>query len=81
MKQPVLSLSKLSIDNDKVKFFKAFETLLQTHPLSLSGKRPKVKERKNVSQEFQRKLYTYWGRKQFEMRVEHARGEYFSDHI
>jgi len=79
MKEPTISLRK--IDNEKVKFLKAFETLLKAHPLSLSGKIPKVRERRNVSQDFQRKLYTYWGKKQFELRVEHARGEYFTEHI
>ncbi|KAF0022190.1 hypothetical protein F2P81_025556 [Scophthalmus maximus] len=73
IKQPVIRLPRLPSHNEKVKFFKAFETLLQTYPLSLNGKRPEVKQRRNVSQEFQRKLHTYWGRKQLEMREAHTR--------
>ncbi|XP_060756673.1 uncharacterized protein LOC132867684 [Neoarius graeffei] len=76
IKQPVISLTRLPPDNEKVKFFQAFEILLQTHPVTLSGKRPEVKERRTVSQDFQRKLYNYWGKKQFEMRVEHTRSQF-----
>ncbi|XP_035477917.2 uncharacterized protein LOC118298856 [Scophthalmus maximus] len=76
IKQPVIRLPRLPSHNEKVKFFKAFETLLQTYPLSLNGKRPEVKQRRNVSQEFQRKLHTYWGRKQLEMREAHTRSNF-----
>ena len=69
--------STCSSENARVKFYKAYETLLQTYPLSLNGKRPKVNQRRDVSQGFERKLYTYWAKEQFEMRVKHIRCKYF----
>ncbi|XP_030269456.1 N-lysine methyltransferase KMT5A-like isoform X3 [Sparus aurata] len=72
IKQPTISLTRLPSVNDSKTFSKAFETLLQTHPLSLNGKRPEMKKCKAVSKEFQEKLSSQWAKKQFEMRAQHA---------
>ncbi|XP_030270513.1 N-lysine methyltransferase KMT5A-B-like [Sparus aurata] len=72
IKEPTISLTRLPSVNDSKTFSKAFETLLQTHPLSLNGKRPEMKKCKAVSKEFQEKLSSQWAKKQFEMRAQHA---------
>ncbi|XP_030274546.1 uncharacterized protein LOC115582623 [Sparus aurata] len=72
IKEPTISLTRLPSVNDSKTFSKAFETLLQTHPLSLNGKRPEMKKCKAVSKEFQEKLSSHWAKKQFEMRAQHA---------
>lgn len=73
----MISLTRLPSVSDSKTFLKAFETLMQTHPLPLRGKRPEMKKCKAVSTEFQQKLYSHWAKKQFEMRAQHACSEYF----
>lgn len=77
----MVDIQRIPEGNEKVKFFEALKTFLEEHPVTLNGKIPKVKDRKKISDTDQRKLYTHWGKMQFEMRVKQARGEYLISYI
>ena len=81
LRQLVVDLERIPEGNEKVKFYEALNSLLEEHPVTLRGKIPTVKDRKKISEANQRKLYTHWAQKQFEMRVKYARGEYLTSYI
>ena len=82
LRQLVIDLERIPEGNDKVKFHEAFKSLLENHPVTLSGQIPKVRLRRDTSEANQRTLYTHWAKEQLEMRVKHTRGKlHLTSHI
>ncbi|XP_056441388.1 uncharacterized protein LOC130378769 isoform X1 [Gadus chalcogrammus] len=76
LRQLVIDLERIPEGNNKVKFHKEFKSLLEKHPVTLSGQIPKMRHRRDTSEANQRKLYTHWAEKQLEMRVKHTREQF-----
>ena len=81
LRQLVIDLERIPEGNYKVKFHEAFKSLLENHPVTLSGQIPKVRLRRDTSEANQRTLYTHWAKEQLEMRVKHTHGKYLTSHI
>ena len=77
----MIDLERIPEENNKVKFHKEFKSLLEKHPVTLSGQIPKVRLRRETSEDNQRSLYTHWVKEQFKMRVKHTHGKYLTSHI
>ncbi|CAL9688300.1 unnamed protein product [Knipowitschia caucasica] len=72
VKEAVICLPRIQLDNDKVKLQEALRELIDKHPITLSGAGPSPRSRKNVSKDFHKRLAIRWKKQQLKLRVEHT---------